>query len=199
VSREAEGAVAQEVRQAVDTVAEVSGVVAEQASQVTGEVSSVAVRLVDDTKAQLRDRAETQFGHLAEDLDLLYRQTRALAQGRVDDAGPLVGYVDEGADQLRDLAERVHDRGFDGVVADIKRFARARPVLFLSASAVAGVAIGRLLRNESAAVQARRAQRQSPHGETGGGSAELGADAARESDPVSANRVSAAPDQEAGQ
>jgi hypothetical protein len=166
---------------------------------VSGEVSSVAGRLVDDTKAQLRDRAETQFGHLANDLDLLYQQTRALAQGRVDDAGPLVGYVQEGADQLRDLAERVHEGGFDGVVADIKRFARARPVLFLSASAVAGVAIGRLLRNESAAVQARRAQRPSPPGETGDGSLELGAVAPGESDPVPGDRVSAAPDEEAEQ
>ena len=192
VSSGAHAAAMQDVQQGADAAVQVSATVVEQASEVSREVSSVAERLVDDTKSQLRQRADTQLGQLADDLDLLHRQTRALAQGRPDDAGALVGYVQEGADRLGDLAERIHKGGFDGVVVDIKRFARSRPVVFLAGSALAGVAIGRLLRNE-AAVQGRRAQNQVPAGGTAGGSAEPGPDPAQGSSPVTADPVSADP------
>jgi hypothetical protein len=186
------------VQRGVGAAVEVSGIVVEQASEVGSQVSTVADRLVDDAKAQLRGRAETQLGQLAESLDLLHRQTRALAQGEVNQAGPLVDFVQEGADWLGDLAERIHKGGLDGVVVDLKRFARKRPVVFLSGSALAGLAIGRLLRNEAAAVQARLARGQVPAGETGG-SAEVGPGSPPESDGPSAEPVSAEPVGEAGQ
>jgi hypothetical protein len=182
-----------------DAAVQVSGAIVEQASEVSREVSSVATRLVEDTRSQLRERAETQLGHLAEGLDLLHRQTLALAQGRLDDAGSLVGYVQEGADQVGDLAERVQQRGLDGLVVDIKRFARSRPVVFLMGSAVAGLAVGRLLRNEAAAVQGRRAQDQVPAGETRAGSSELERESGQESDPAASPAVSAEPARVAGQ
>ena len=171
-----------------DGAVQASGAIAEQASEASREVSSVATRLVDDTRSQLRERAETQLGHMAEGLELLHRQTLALAQGRIDDAGSLVGYVQEGAGQVGDLAERVHQRGLDGLVVDIKRFARTRPAVFLMGSAVAGLAIGRLLRNEAAAVQGRRAPDQAPASETSaGGSPEPDRDSGQQSDPASAS------------
>lgn len=201
---EPQGKAVEDVQQGSDAAVQVSGTIVEQATQVTREVSSVADRLVYDTKSQLRDRAETQLGQLADGLDLLHRQTRALAQGRLDDAGSLVGYVQEGADRLGDLTGRIHTGGFDGVVLDIKRFARTRPVIFLASSALAGLAIGRLLRNEAAAVQGRRAQNQPSASEPGGGSGELDPDSVqgtdpRSADPASTNRVSEVPTGDAGQ
>ena len=194
-----QGTVTQDVRQVSDAAVQVSGAIAEQASEVSREVSSVATRLVEDTRSQLRERTETQLGHLAEGLELLHRQTLALAQGRLDDAGSLVGYLQEGADQVGDLAERVQERGLDGLVVDIKRFARSRPVVFLMGSAVAGLAVGRLLRNEAAAVQGRRAQDQVPTGETSAGSSELERESGQESDPAASPPVSAEPARVAGQ
>jgi hypothetical protein len=198
VSSETQPTTPEGVQRGVDAAVEVSGIVVEQASKVGSEVSTVADRLVDDAKAQLRDRAETQLGQLAEGLDLLYRQTRALAQGELNEAGPLVGFVQEGADWLGDVAERVHKSGLDGMVVDLKRFARKRPVVFLSGSALAGLAIGRLLRNEAAAVQGRLARGQVPAGETGE-SAEVGPGSPPGSDGRSADSVSAEPIGEAGQ
>jgi hypothetical protein len=193
VSSEAQIATPEGVQRGVDAAVEVSGIVAEQASRVGSEASTVADRLIDDTKAQLRDRAETQLGQLAEGLDLLYRQTRALAQGELNEAGPLVGFVQEGADWLGYVAERVHKGGLDGVVVDLKRYARRRPVVFLSGSAVAGLAIGRLLRNEAAAVQGRLAQGQVPAGETSE-YVDL-----RQGSPPESESVSAEPVEDAGQ
>ena len=159
---EAHGSVAESVHQAADTAVQVSEMVAEQASQVTREVSSVAVRLVDDVKSQVRERAEAQLSQLADGLNVLHQELRALAEGRPDEAGPLVEYAHEGADRLGELTRHIHEAGLDGVSADIKRFARRRPAVFLTSSALAGLAIGRLLRNEAAAVQGRLAKISRP-------------------------------------
>ena len=181
------------VERVADAAVEVAGTIAEHASQVGGEVASVAGRLVDDAKTQVRGGAETQVRLVADGLDLLCRQARALAVGRPGEAGPLVDYLQDAADGLGDLAERLHRGGLDGTVVDIKRFARSRPAVFLTGSALAGLAIGRLIRNEAAAVQARLAQNQSFDGEPSGGPAEIGPDSAPGSDPVLADPVSAVP------
>ena len=193
VSSEALGTAVQDVLQEADAVVEVSGAIAVQVSRVSGEVSTVADRLVADAKAQLRQGAETQLGQVADGLDRLRHQSQALAEGRPDEAGALVEYVQDGADLLGDLADRIHDGGLDGVVVDIKRFARSRPVVFLAGSAFAGLAIGRLLRNEAAAVQAQLPHYQSPAGETAGGSAEPSADPAPGLAPAPAAPVGGAP------
>jgi hypothetical protein len=163
---------------AADAVVEVSGGIALQVSRVSGQFSTVADRFVDDAKTQLRQGAEGQLGQVAHGLDVLRRHAQALAEGRPDEAGALRGYVQDGADVLGDLADRIQGGGLDGATVDIKRFARARPVVFLAGSAFAGLAIGRMLKNEAAAVQARQAHNQSPAGEAGGGPVDLTADPA---------------------
>lgn len=182
VSSEVQARTAQEVQRLADTSVQVSEIIADQGSQVGSEVASVATHVVDDARAQLREGAEKQLGQLADGLDLLYRQTRALAQGRPDEAGHLVEYVQEGADWLGGLAQRIHTGGLDGIADDIKRFARARPVVFLAGSAAAGLAVGRLVRNEAAVVQNRKAHTDVPAGEQDGGSAEFGAESGPESE-----------------
>jgi hypothetical protein len=162
-----------DVQRGADAAVEVAVGVSVQVSRVSGQVSGVADRFVDDAKTQVRHGAETQVAHVADGLDRLRDQTRALAEGRPDEAGALVEYVQDAADVLGELADHIHDGGLDGVVVDLKRFARARPVVFLAGSAFAGLAIGRLLKNEAAAAQRRQVQDQSPAAETDdGGSAE---------------------------
>ncbi len=196
--------VTEDVQQVTEAATQVSGMIVEQASQVSREVTSVAGQLVGDTRAQLRERADTQLSQVADALDRLHLQTRALAHGRLDEAGPLVDYAHEGADRLSELAQRIRRGGLDGVIVDIRRFARRRPVVFLTGSAFAGLAIGRLLRNEAAAVQGRQVSNQVPAGQPTGPSAELNPDSAQGSvqvpaDPASADPVSAAPTGAAGQ
>ena len=183
-------------------VEQASGMV-EQASQVGREVYSQADKMIGDAKTQLRDRAEVELTQAADALDRLGRQTQALAEGRVDEAGSLVDYAHEGADRLGDLAQRIRNGGLDGVVVDVKRFARRRPVVFLAGSALAGLAIGRLLRNEAVAAQARQGQRELPADRPASGSSQGGRDSAPGTNPVSAvpteNPVSAVPTEDAGQ
>jgi hypothetical protein len=183
VSNEVQAAAVQDVQRDVDAAVRVSGAIAEQASQVSDEVSSLAERLVDDATAQVRDGADAQLRQVADGLEVLHRQTGALAQGRPDEAGPLVEYMLEATQSLGDLAEHIRKGGLDGVAADIKRIARKRPVTFLVGSAVAGLAIGRLLRNEAAAVQARLAHNRLSVGETSEESGERGPESGQGSDP----------------
>jgi hypothetical protein len=163
---------AKDVQRGADVAVEVAVGVSVQVSRVSGQVSGVADRFVDDAKTQVRHGAETQVAHVAEGLDRLRNQARALAGGRPDEAGAFVEYVQDAADVLGELADHIHDGGLDGVVVDIKRFARARPVVFLAGSAFAGLAIGRLLKNEAAAAQTRQVPGQPPAAETDGGLAE---------------------------
>ena len=158
----------------------------EQASQIGREAYSQADKVIGDAKTQLRDRAEVQVTQAADALDRLQRQTRALAQGRVDEAGSLVDYANEGADRLNDLAQHLRNGGFDSVVVDVKRFARRRPVVFLAGSALAGLVIGRLLRNEAVAAQARQGQMELPPDQPATGSAQIGRDPEPGTKPVSA-------------
>jgi hypothetical protein len=166
-----------------DAAVEVATGISVQVSRVSGQVSGVADRFVDDAKTQLRQGAQTQLGHVADGLARLRDQTRALAEGRPEEAGALVEYAQDGADVLGDLAGRIHDGGLDGVVVDIKRFARSRPVVFLAGSAFAGLAIGRLLKNEAAAAQRRQVQEQSSAGERDGAPVEPSASPALEAAP----------------
>ena len=185
VSGEAIGSAVRAFGEQAEAATQAAGMVAEQVSQVGREVYSQADKMIDDAKTQLRERADEQLVQAADALDRLHRQTRALAQGRLDEAGPLVDYANEGAERLGDLAQRIRSSGVNGVVADVARFARRRPVVFLAGSALAGLAIGRLIRNEAVVAQARQRQGQLPASGSAQLDAQVDQDAAPDTDPMS--------------
>ena len=74
-------------------------------------------------------------------------QAVALAAGRPEQAGALVDYAEQAANWLDTCANAIDERGLEGLSADVVDFARRRPGLFLAGAAVAGVAVGRLIRS----------------------------------------------------
>jgi hypothetical protein len=137
--------------EAADQARAVAGTAAEQASQVAGEVSTQVHGLVTDAKHQLHDQARQQTEQLGGVLGQLGERVEALASGRPEDAGPLGDYAGSIADQVQQIAGRVGELGFDGVVDEVQSFARRRPGAFLAAAAVAGFAASRLARGAQAA------------------------------------------------
>jgi hypothetical protein len=144
---------AEEGKQVVDTATEGAKQVAQeagnQARQVIQEAGTQIRSLAAQGQAQLRIQAEHQTRRASQNLRNLAEQADALAEGRVDEAGPMADQIRRVASQLADSADRLDRRGFDGVVNDVRSFARRRPVAFIGLTALAGFAVSRIGRNLS--------------------------------------------------
>jgi ElaB/YqjD/DUF883 family membrane-anchored ribosome-binding protein len=143
---------------AASEAAEVAGTAAEGAKQVAGEATrqlrEVAQEATDQARTlarqatdQARKQAQEQTSRLAENLRQMSRQARSLAEGNTQEAGQIGDYVQRFADRASDMAQRLESRGFEGVVEDVQRFARRRPMLFVGLAAAAGFAVSRVARS----------------------------------------------------
>ena len=119
----------------------------DQARSVVGEAKDQVSGLVQKTRDELRAQSTDRSRQAAGGLRTLSDQLQALTEGRPGDAGPLAGYVTAGRQQVASFASRLEDRGIEGVVDDVARFARRRPGVFLLAAAGTGFVIGRFVRS----------------------------------------------------
>jgi hypothetical protein len=117
-----------------------------EAARVGEEAKAQTRNVVAETRGQLREQARQQTDRAATVLSGLGENVRAVAEGRKEDSGAVGDYVDQLAERLEELAGRVNELGFDGVVEELQRFARRRPGAFLFGAAAAGFGVGRLLR-----------------------------------------------------
>jgi vacuolar-type H+-ATPase subunit H len=125
---------------------QVAGDAKEQIREVAADAKEHASDLLDQTRAQARQQADETTKHVASGLHSLSNQIDALGQGRTQEAGSVARYADQARRRLDDLAGRLERGGVDGVAADLSRFARRRPGLFLVSCAGAGFALARLVR-----------------------------------------------------
>jgi hypothetical protein len=122
----------------------------EQVGQVRHEVAHQGREVVAQATAKLQEQGRAQTRELASTVRGWADQTRALAEGRPGEAGPIAPYARQAADGVANVAGKLEERGFEGVLDDLQRFARRRPGVFLMGAAVAGFGVGRLLRGASA-------------------------------------------------
>lgn len=104
-----------------------------------------------ETVRGIRDMAREQAEHLSADVG---QRTHAIAEAVRSAGETLRGQEDWMADatlslsrNLESLSQAIRERGFDGIRHDAERFARERPVLFMGAAVMAGLALGRVLRS----------------------------------------------------
>ena len=148
-SRVASTAVAegQEVaRSAGQDVKELAATVKEQAGQVSGELRDQALQLVDEAKELLQTRADSQTEKLAQNLRRLGNKAGAVAQGWPNEESSVRQYVWQLAEKLDLAADEIELRGIDGLVDEVQSFARRNPTAFMVGAALAGFAVGRVLR-----------------------------------------------------
>jgi hypothetical protein len=138
---------------AKDQAATVAGEAREQTAAVAGQATEQVRQLAGQATDEVKAQANQQTERLADGLRSFAGQIQALVEGDQANAGPLPAYARQATDQLQQLAGQIGDRGFDGVVDDVQRFARRRPGLFLAGAAAAGFLGGRLLRGAQAASQ----------------------------------------------
>ncbi len=125
-----------------DALSEAKG----QAGEVLHEAKSQVRNVAEDLKHDAHQQASRQTERAAEGLRGLAQQIGALVDGRPAEAGMAGDYARRLGDRVTAVAERMEDGGVDGMLQDVRRFARRRPGTFLLGAAVVGFAAGRVLR-----------------------------------------------------
>jgi hypothetical protein len=144
---------------AADGARNVAAEAAQQVTEVTQQASEQARQLAQRAQAELREQASSQTQRAAGGLRDLGQQFRGLAEGEgtsgfaADVARQLGGNVEQ-------LAGRLEDRGFDGTLEDVRRFASRRPGVFLLGAAAAGFGAVRLGRGLQTANQQQASSQQ---------------------------------------
>jgi hypothetical protein len=127
---------------ASETARDVSQTAKEEARNVASEVSTQARRVADDVRWQVRDKAQQGHGTLVNQLRRTADELRDMSSARDD--SPARTLVANLAERTSRFAEQLDSRGPDGVLAEVKEFARRRPGTFLIAAAAAGFVMGRV-------------------------------------------------------
>ncbi|MCG6494314.1 hypothetical protein [Kitasatospora sp. A2-31] len=125
-----------------DNAAEVASTVKEQAGQVVGEAAAQARDLLGEAREQGREQAKAQTRRLAQNVRRLAQELEEMAGHGTPDstATAAVGQI---ADRGHRVADHLETRGPEGLLEDVRDFARRRPGLFLTGAALAGFALGR--------------------------------------------------------
>jgi vacuolar-type H+-ATPase subunit H len=127
---------------ASETARDVAQTAKEEARNVASEVSTQARRVADDVRWQVRDKAQQGHGTMVNQLRRTADELRDMSSGRDD--SPARTLVANLAERTSRFAEQLESRGPDGVLAEVKEFARRRPGTFLIAAAAAGFVMGRV-------------------------------------------------------
>jgi hypothetical protein len=146
------------VDEAKDRAADVAGSAGEKAGQVVDQAKDEAAQvataaaeratdIVGSARTELRDRAQAEAGNVGERLGAIAGELRAMGQASSDNGGMAAGLVNNLADRVEQGGQRLSDGDLDRVLADVKRFARNQPGVFLLGAAGAGFLIGRVLRS----------------------------------------------------
>ena len=144
VAREQGQDVKDSARDAASNVAATAG---ERTRDIKDQAGSHVRGIAGEVGRQLRGRIEQETERAGSALGQAGSQLQALTEGRTDEAGAFAEYAEKAAQALNRWADTVQDRGLDGLVDDLRRFAQRRPGAFLLGTGAAGVIAGRLGRN----------------------------------------------------
>lgn len=147
---------------AVGAAGDVVETAAEKVAEVKQEATVQAKNLVTEATTQVRSQAETQTVRLAEGIAGIGDQLRALADGRPEEAESVRQYLQQGADKLGTVADRLQSQGLEGAIDDLQRFARRRPGVFLLGALGLGLGVGRVVRGAQAASQQQAPEAPAP-------------------------------------
>jgi len=130
---------------AVEKAHEITGEVRHQAGNIAGDVKSQTQHLLSRTKDEIGKEASSRTGQFAATLHEVASELRTMAEA--DSEGRLNGVASGAADRAERWATQLDNRGFEGVVDDLKSTVRRRPGLILAAAAATGFVVGRLVRD----------------------------------------------------
>lgn len=121
-------------------------VLTRRADDVARRAESEVSDVVDEARAAIRQQADEQSRVAAGTIGRLRDDLRAMSDGS-SPREETSRYLQRAADSLDDVAGRLERDGVEGALSGLRSYARRSPTSFLIASAGAGFAVGRLLRN----------------------------------------------------
>lgn len=141
------GGIAAVKDEATSHASELKDTAAEKVGELASEAKDKATSIAQEAKSQLSSAASQQEDRAVQFVRTGAEQLRSLAQGDTTQAGPFIGYVEQLASRVDGLAESFERKGVSGVVRDVERYARRRPLVFLGGCFLTGLTIGRIARN----------------------------------------------------
>lgn len=133
---------------ATTAAADVTGAAKEQAANVIGEGLDQAKDLVETVRTQVGEQVSTQSDRLTTGLRSISTQ---LNEG--DTSGVVGKVLSEAGQRIEQFAGHVERAGPQGLVDDLRAYAKRNPGTFLLGAAVAGLVSGRLAKGLSAGKQ----------------------------------------------
>lgn len=145
-----------------DEAQQVGETAAEQARSVAEQAKERSLDAAAELGESLHAKGDEEAARFAGNLRRASAELRSMAEQQgaaVYQDGVVHSIARQGADATERLADRIEGDGLDGVMADLRSFARRRPGAFLLGAAAAGFVTGRLGRSIPA-VQAESQQPQ---------------------------------------
>jgi F0F1-type ATP synthase membrane subunit b/b' len=121
----------------------------DEAGRVADEAKRQGKELYHEAANRTRREAQEQTSRAAESIRSLSRDLRSMTEGQTDTQTSAASLIRQGAGRIESFADHVEQRGFDGLMDDVSRFARRKPGTFLAVTFGAGLVTARVLRNVS--------------------------------------------------
>ncbi|WP_223830575.1 hypothetical protein [Nocardiopsis quinghaiensis] len=132
------------------TASEVASTAGEQARSLTDEARSEAKHVADDVQTRLREETREQTRRTSQNLRQWSEELSSMAdQGNPQ--SPVSSVVHQVAQGGQGAADFLEERGVEGLLDETRSFAQRRPMAFLAGAALAGFAVGRVLKASSSA------------------------------------------------
>nr|WP_300144946.1 hypothetical protein [Propionicimonas sp.] len=128
-----------------DRGADVADVARDELARLAGDTRAQFQGLWDQASGQLREQASTGKQQLADLLHALAGELGEMASKSEQD-GPVTALAKQASRRGGELSHWLANADASDVLAEVRRFARRRPFVFLAGATVAGVVVGRLSR-----------------------------------------------------
>lgn len=135
---------------AVDAGKDVASTAKAEAANVVADTKAQAKNLLGSVTSEVRDQAGSQQQKIAASVQSLSQELTGMASGSAE-SGPLTDLAEQAAQKGGEIARWLEDREPSDVLAELKSFARRKPITFLALCGLAGVVAGRLTRGVVAA------------------------------------------------
>jgi hypothetical protein len=101
----------------------------------------------DAARQRLRTLADRQKAAGADQIKAVAQAFHQAAENMEGQSPTTAGYVQDAASRLDRLSSAVRERSFDELVAQVRDFARAQPMMVFGGALVAGFALSRFLKS----------------------------------------------------